>query len=193
MKKTISFELSEKSITNAQKELNNILKKMQTQVNREFISMSLDWIKNKAIEYLYASGFGNSIIQQIRGSFSTTIKNNEGSLVVAHEKGAYVEFGVGKIAKQSPHPEASSLGWEYDVDSGYKSLTSRSWVFALDNDEVLNIRYEDTTQLSRTKSVYMTQGSKGAFFMYNAIMDYANNISIVGKIYENAIQKVLGG
>lgn len=193
MRKIISFDLSDSGIKKAQSELNNIISKIKNEVNAEFISLSLDWIKNRAIEYLNNSGLGSAIIAELQASFVKTVTGNVGTLVVDHEKGAYIEFGVGAKGGQTPHPEASELGWEYDVDSPYKSPLSRRWIFALNENEALDIRYEDVTQISKTNKVYSTQGSQGTLFTYNAVMDYATDIATVAAIYNKALTRVIGG
>lgn len=194
MNKIVTFDLSEKGIVNAKKEIKNIIKTINKEVNTEFVSMCLDWIQNRAMYYLNASGgTGQTIINEIQQSFEKIVKVQTGKLVLNHEKGAYVEFGVGAKGDQEKHPKATELGWEYDVDSNAKYPLSRRWTFVLDNGEALNIKYEDITQLTSNKRVYETQGSSGVLFMYNAIMDFANNLEIPAQLYRSAWAKYIGG
>lgn len=195
MKKTISFDLSEESIKNAQKELNNILKKMQKQVNMEFISMSLDWIKNRAIEYLYISGLNANMVGQLANSFIKKIGVKSGSLILNDEKGTYIEFGVGIKGNEKGYPnDFAKINWEYNVPSEAKAEDGH-WNFNLKSNEPLDMlrsSVEEKQNAKTGKIYYKTYGQQGVYFMYNAIMDYSNNISIVGQIYENAMKRILG-
>lgn len=198
MSKIIGFDLSDAGIQNAQKQINNIIKQIQKQVNTEFISLSLDWIKNRAIQYLNSSGLDAGIIQELQTRFVKQVFVRTGHLILDHEKGAYVEFGVGIEGSKSPYPNtfAKDLYWEYDVDSNFKSSKDRSWRFVLKSDQPLDIKQDKITAIAKKDNgdtVYKTTGSQGILFMYNAIMDYANNISIPGSLYETALNKIIGG
>lgn len=198
MSKIISFDLSDAGIQNAQKQINNIIKQVQKQVNIEFISLSLDWIKNRAIQYLNSSGLDAAMIQELQTRFVKNVFVRTGHLILDHEKGAYIEFGVGIEGSKSPYPNtfAEDLYWEYDVDSNFKTSTDRSWRFILKTGQPLDIKPDKVTMLKIKNSgdtVYSTTGSQGILFMYNAIMDYANNISIPGSLYETALNKIIGG
>ena len=198
MSKIISFDLSDAGIQNAQKQINNIIKQVQNQVNIEFISLSLDWIKNRAIQYLNSSGLDAGIIQELQTRFVKQVFVRTGHLILDHEKGAYIEFGVGIEGSKSPYPNtfAKDLYWEYDVDSNFKSSNDRSWRFVLKSDRPLDIKQDKITAIAEKGNgdiVYKTTGSQGILFMYNAIMDYASNISIPGSLYETALNKIIGG
>lgn len=198
MSKTINFDLSDKGIQNAQKQINNMIAKIQSQVNTEFISLSLDWIKNRAIQYLNSSGLDIGMIQELQASFVKKVFVRTGHLILDHEKGAYVEFGVGIEGGKNSYPNTFSkdLYWEYDVDSKFKSSDDRSWKFVLKSNEPLDIKQDKISMVAIKNSgdiVYKTTGSQGILFMYNAIMDYANNISIPGELYETALNKIIGG
>lgn len=198
MSKTINFDLSDKGIQNAQKQINNMIAKIQSQVNTEFISLSLDWIKNRAIQYLNSSGLDAGIIQELQTRFVKKVFVRTGHLILDHEKGAYIEFGVGIEGGKTPYPNTFSkdLYWEYDVDSKFKSSDDRSWKFVLKSNEPLDIKQDKISMVAIKNNgdiVYKTTGSQGILFMYNAIMDYANNISIPGSLYETALNKIIGG
>ena len=198
MSKVINFDLSENGVQNVKKQINNIIKQIQGQVNIEFISLSLDWIKNRSIQYLNSSGLNGDMIQDLQNRFVKQVFKNSGTLTLDHEKGAYIEFGVGIEGGKTPYPNTFSkdLYWEYDVDSRFKNQKDRSWTFVLKTNEPLDIR-EDKAEMVAFKGngniVYKTIGSQGILFMYNAIMDYATNISIPGGLYETALNKIIGG
>lgn len=197
MSRVINFDLSDKGIQNAQKEINDLIAKIQNQVNTEFISLSLDWIKNRAIQYLNSSGLDGNLVQEFQNRFVKQVFVRNGHLILDHEKGAYVEFGVGIEGGKNPYPNtfAKNLSWEYDVDSNFKSSSDRSWRFVLKAGEPLDIRQDKVTALHEKASgdiVYGTIGSQGVLFMYNAIMDYATNISIPGGLYETALNRIIG-
>ena len=194
MDKTIEFNLSIKSIENAQKELRNFLDALKARVNKEFVQLSLEWIKKRAISYLIDSGLNSKIINEIRNSFITTIKNNSGTLELRHDKGAYIEFGVGIVGQGTNYPNKfSDINWEYNVPSRYKREDNH-WSFKLKSNEPLDMLESSVTgKKDRIGRIhYSTTGQKGIMFMYNAIMDFANNGGIIESLYDQAMRNCLG-
>lgn len=188
MSRQIEFTLSVSGITALQEELKSLQSQIKTEINRKFISLSLDWIKERAISYLNASGYDGEIVAEIAGSFVKTVVGNVGTLLVNHEKGAYLEFGVGVIAKGSAHNLANQVGWQYDVDSPRKTA-SRGWAFLKDSGKPLDMRRDDVI-ISKDEKVYFTHGGTGASFLYQAEMDFKG---VAEQIYMQAAKSVLGG
>ena len=199
MNKIVTFDLSEKGIVNAKKEIKNIIKAINKEVNTEFVSMCLDWIQNRAIQYLETSGLDSDMINALRENFVKKVFVNAGHLVVSHPQGAYIEFGVGQVGLQEPYPKAEfnqEINWEYDMDSDAKYPLSRRWTFVIKSNEPLDMLPQNAKlykEKDNGNKVYISQGSQGVLFMYNAIMDFANNLEIPAQLYRSAWAKYLGG
>jgi hypothetical protein len=114
---------------------------------------------------------GSLVKDQIRSSWSYEPTANGVKIANRAEKSVYVEFGVGIVGKGQPHPEASAEGYRYNVPSHAKFFGG-SWSFTKkDLDELDlpkdNVQYEQ----GRDGIVFLTQGAKGVWYAYNAIVD----------------------
>lgn len=194
MTKTIKFNLSQKGIEALQAEINNIQKKITSDVIYSFLKESLEWIRGRAIRYLNQSGFSTQIVEEISGSFELSVLKTYGKIKVNHPKAAYVEFGVGIVGDDNAYPKlfAPNLVWEYNVSSPAKKDDGR-WTFSAKESEPLDMRESDVEKKisSKGREYYSTYGGEGAMFMYNAIMDYANS-GIAKQIYISNLQRLVG-
>ena len=189
MNKTIKFDLSTKGVQEAQEKLARYVSAIKTVIIERFISVAFDWIIERASSRLASSGYDSRLVSDIALSFEKDVSGNYGILTLNHDKGAYLEFGVGIRGGSSPHPEASSVGWDYDVDSKYKR-SDRSWSFYLDGGDIVDLREEDidaSREMSLGRIRYTTYGGEGSAFLYNAMMDLVTNGSAIKMLFERAI------
>lgn len=169
--KTININFDVKSIKEAIKQVKEVQKKMQTEVPRTFITRCLDWVMNKANDYLNSFYMSSDIITDIQSKWEKSVIGNVGTLINTSNKAVYVEFGVGLVGQGNPHPNSSVSGYEYNVASGKKDISSK-WRFKLDEEQGvdLNVGYY-TARNSGDGKLITTQGSPSNLYLYNAMMD----------------------
>ena len=169
--KTININFDVKSINNAIKEVQKIQKTMQKEVPQTFILKCLDWVMNKANDYLNSFYMSSDIITDIQTRWEKSVIGNVGTLTNTSDKAVYVEFGVGIVGQGNPHPNSSVSGYEYNVASGKKDASGK-WRFKLDEEQGvdLNVGYY-TTRNGGDGKLITTQGSPANLYLYNAMMD----------------------
>lgn len=184
--KTINIDFDVKSIKNAIKEIKEVQKTMQKQVPQTFILKCLDWVMNKANDYLNSFYMSSDIITDIQTKWEKSVVGNVGTLTNTSDKAVYVEFGVGLVGQGSPHPNSNVSGYEYNVASGKKDSSGR-WRFKLDEEQGvdLNVGYY-TARNSGDGKLITTQGSPANLYLYNAMMDL-----ISGGAYRTLWQETL--
>ena len=109
-----------------------------------------------------------SVISDIINSSTITVSGNTAKLSYG-EKAVYVEFGVGIVGEQNPHPQATQAGYEYNVESG-KKKADRSWIFNAESEAKIDIRQENI--INRTKNTVRTKGNEASLFLYQSAMDF---------------------
>lgn len=189
----LSFDLSAKSVNAVIKKLKKDIELLQGSVNQEFIRLSLLWIRTKAIENLTASEIDNIIVDKILQGFEIEVHANYGKLINSESKAVYIEFGVG-IEGAGSHPAANTAGYEYNVPSNKKHADG-SWTFKRRIASGIDIKPENFEEAERaygnTVLIITTYGQKGELYLYNAVMDYANNPVIPQMLYKQAFNKYI--
>jgi hypothetical protein len=193
--KKIAIELNTKSINEARKYLLN-LKKQIPKMQQEFIEQLALWITDKADFYIDNSDIGSLVKSQIKGSWKYEKFTNGIKVVNKSDKSVYVEFGVGIVGQSDPHPNASAEGYEYNMESPYKSADG-SWSFWLNSDErdlpmsaFTDFGTYDDHRKGGKRMVVTTFGAKGVWYAYNAIVDAKMELSKanggeIGKMWED--------
>lgn len=174
----IDIELNSKSIKNAIKIIKNQKKIIAEQMIPEYLRRSAEWIKNRANEILNQSDIGVEIAQNISSSwYIENISNNRIKLFNVSWKSAYVEFGVGIVGANQPHPNASNTNYEYNVETQYKNLDG-SWVFSVADHSELDIprdaiidQFYGVDSKGSTLTI-LTKGTKGVWYLFNAVEDF---------------------
>lgn len=85
---------------------------------------------------------GNIVVRKYKGGFLLTINS---------EQVEYIEYGVGIVGKNSPHPKPQR-GWKYDINNH----GTKGWVYPVitESDEMFNdvkIKSKDGSTLAWTK------------------------------------------
>lgn len=171
----INIELNKKSIQEAIKILRKQKKVFSEQALPEFMLRSADWIKNRANEILNGSDIGVDVVQNITSSWHIdTISKSHIVLYNMSWKSAYVEFGVGIVGQDAPHPNASKTNYEYNVESPYK-YSNGGWAFSVADQSELDIPKEAIIEQNYS-SVYgltiYTRGTQGVWYLFNAMEDF---------------------
>lgn len=164
----ISVGLNSKSIQSAIKELEKAKQQLQDKMINEFYKNCYEFFVDKANYYVQAHDIGYVIKEDIKSSWQFETIPNGVRFVNNAEKAVFVEFGVG-IAGENSHPNAQETGYEYNVPSDYKR-DDNSWEF-VSSEEYLDIPLKDTITNGIGDRFYMTYGTQGALYAFNALED----------------------
>lgn len=179
----IKINFDKKSIQEAIKQLKDIKKKMQKDVPSLFVTRCLEWIRDRANEYLSNIDMSGAIISNIQSSWEIQpITNNSMKLVNSSNKAVFVEFGVGKVGQSQSHPNAGVENYEYNVESGKKDKYGR-WRFRVNESLGVDLVVGNYTQDGETIT---TMGSPSTLYLYNAGMDLMST-----GVYKDIWNKVL--
>lgn len=168
----INIALNTKSIAEAKKKLLELKKKLQKgEMIKDLLNECVIFIKKQTEFYLDNSGLGSNVIADIKSSWKVEQTENKVVMTNTSEKAVYVEFGVGIVGQGDPHPNANEANYEYNVDSRHK-LEGDQWMFAKQNLEDLDLP-QDKAEILEDDDQYViiTQGTKGVWYAYNAIVD----------------------
>lgn len=165
---TIKINFDEKSIKNAIIELNKVQQKLYTTVPKRFLTLCSNWIINRANERIRDLDIGSEVKEDIISRWRVSnLSNNRIKVINDSNKAVFVEFGVGKIGKESPHPQSSSEGYEYNKDSGKKDRYGQ-WRFTLENKDQIDLIAD---YYSKNENTITTKGSPANLYLYNSLMD----------------------
>lgn len=185
----IEVGLNKKSIKDAIKKLND-LKKLVPQMQQEFLMQVAHWMTDRANTYLMSADLGSDVKDEIVGSWSYEPTSNGVKIVNRAEKAVYVEFGVGIVGGGNPHPNASEEGYQYNVKSHAK-FYGGNWSFKKDSMQELDLP-KTSVEYEQDQSgiVFLTQGAKGVWYAYNAIVDAKTELAKanggkIGKMWED--------
>lgn len=193
--KKIVIGLNKKDIDSARKYILN-LKKQLSKMQQEFFLELAKWIVNKADGYIDKSDIGALVKAQIKSSWHyehtangiTIINSANLEKTVCGKKqtvpvAVLVEFGSGIVGQSDAHPNATQEGYEYNVNSGYKSADG-SWSFWLNSDErdlpmsaFSDFGTYDDHRKDGKRMVVTTFGAKGVWYAYNAVVDAKMELS----------------
>ena len=199
----IEIGLNKQSIKNAIKQLNAI-KKTVPKMQQEFLMEVAHWLTNRANEYITNSDLGSLVKDQIRSGWSYEPIANGVKVINRAEKAVYVEFGVGIVGQSQAHPNASAEGYEYNMDSGSKSIDG-AWTFYTNSNELdlpqsallaHNWYSGDRGKGKGQRLLIMTKGAKGVWYAYNAIVDAQmelakTNGGEIGKMWEDVKKRYI--
>jgi len=192
----ITFDFSEKSVNAAIKQIKKLKTGLTTSVSDMFLQLSVEWIKKRAIFYLQVSKNDLSLMQEIANSFTVTaLSRYLYKLENTHEKGAFIEFGVGVVGQESAHEEASAVSWQYNIPTEKKSADG-SWTFYADIGTGIDVQDKNREERiiggeNRPRLKIITRGNEPARFMYQAVIDYMHN-GEYRAIYKMALAMVWG-
>lgn len=191
--KKITVALNKNSINKAIKQVvehGNLLQKATS----EYYVLVAQWIIRRANEYINRSDVGREVKDYISTSWHIFLTKNGAKVVNTSQKAVFVEFGVGVVGESSAHPMASTEGYRYNVDSRFKDRKgSGTWLFKCSVDG-LDIPLENAELIEDEDDdeyVVVTQGAKGVWYAYNAIVDAKMELSKpnggeIGLLWEQA-------
>ena len=95
----------------------------------------------------------------------------------------YVEYGTGAVGAQSPHPEAGTAGWEYDVNGH----GDEGWFYPFGKSRKHKLRLNPATG----KYQPWTDGEPAKPFMYDS-RQHIQNREVADRIMREAFEEVFG-
>jgi hypothetical protein len=165
----IEIALNKKSIQQARKQLLYI-KKILPEMQKDFLEDVAMWLIDRANLHLNNSDIGENVKIDIRNGWEYDFTENGIKITNNTEKAVFVEFGVGIVGQGQPHPEASAEGYRYNVPS--RAKFGGYWSFSQKGLEELDLPKENVQyEQGRDGIVFLTQGAKGVWYAYNAIVD----------------------
>lgn len=181
----ISVSLNTKSIKNAVKALETAREQLGEQMVEELLISCCTRIIHLANDNVETLDIGENVKSGIQGAW-TIEKNDNGYKLTntwhkAHGKfemaAAYVEFGVGLKGSEEPHEEAGEAGWQYNMPSSSKDengiwgfYTNLADLDLPDGDFNIERQFKQGGRV-----IVATKGTQATRFLYNAVMDFANN------------------
>ena len=190
--KTINIRLNKDSIARAIKNLKNKKSQLNTMRNA-FLNECFKLFVSKANAKLRGTSIGSTIVEGICNSW-TIVKHKNGSATISNTyrdyrgqggKAVFIEFGTGLEGKASPHPNASKVGYQYDVKwrkNPDKSITYGSdgddWWFNIRSEADIDIEKEDIDSYGYDTSgnlMVNTTGMEGQFFVHNTLVEMATS------------------
>ena len=190
----INISLDLKSLKKAIREVESIKKKMDTTIPSAFITKCLQWIMERANQYLLGIPMDGEVISDIQSQWNIeNVSPNIKRLVNYSDKAVFVEFGVGKVGQNNAHPQADSEGYEYNKPSDYKKQDGR-WIFdaqhkqyAIDLNEGYYVMFGGT---SGNRAKVMTEGSPANLYLYNAGMDLLSS-GVYKSLWEQTLKETI--
>lgn len=165
----LTFGLNVKEIQEVKKQLRRIKKNIPL-MTKDFLEYVALWLINRANFHLNNSDIGENVKIDIRNAWVYDFTPTGIKITNDADKAVFVEFGVGIVGQQEAHPQSSKEGYEYNVYSPAKFLGG-FWSFTTQMDDLDLPTNRVDIQPSGGEYVILTQGAKGVWYAYNAIVD----------------------
>ena len=182
----ININFDKKSIQNAIKQVEQIKKKMNTEVPTAFLRRCLNWVQVRANEYLSSFNIDPKTTNDIKSKWETDITGSIGKLTNTSDKAVFIEFGVGRIGDVASHPNANSAGYEYNKPSANKDGYGK-WRFKLDDQYGIDLVAGYYSQKGDTIT---TAGSPATLYLYNAMMDLISS-GVYKQFWQQALKETI--
>lgn len=176
----IEIALNTKSINDAIKTIKRQRKILLEKMLPDYINIAAIWITQRANEYIDRADLGSIVKMQIKGGWEYVKIPNGLKIVNRTQKAVFVEFGVGIVGQEHPHPNASEEGYVYnDQTRGHKS-SDGTWYFWTNSNELdlplsamTDIRgFDDHRGELGKRIIFGTQGAQGVWYLFNALEDF---------------------
>lgn len=157
---------------NAMRSILKMIKKDISEIDDVFIERSLTWIRDKADENLKNSVGGFEGTANVSAYWEITqVESKKWKLTNTNPYGAYIEFGVGEVAKNKPHTKAKDSDYQYDVNEH----GDKGWTWSRED---LGI------------TMYGFRGYEGKSFLYDAFFEYKTD-KVYIEIYKELLSEKL--
>lgn len=193
--KIINVYLNSTSINNAINKLKQTQVELDTMLD-EFLEECCKWFINRANIYVKTGHRGSNVEKDIMASWTYAVSGGSALITNHSDKACFVEFGVGLLGQQNPHPNAEITNYEYNKDTGrkFKSYNGEDWwIFKLQDEEDLDLYPEDYLfKYARSGLYFVTKGSWGAMFSHRALVDMVIQPKVIRNLWAKVKQKHWG-
>lgn len=173
MAKKININYDLKSIEKAIQLIEHTKKELKATIPRMFLDRCLDYVIDRANEYLDNFMIDESITGDIKNHWrKEQITHKRVRLVNDSDKAVFIEFGVGRVGAVAHHPNADQTRYKYNVPSQSKDQAGQ-WAFKLDDKLGVDL-LADYYKL-KDDNVVITKGSPANMYLYNAMMDLVSS------------------
>lgn len=158
-----------------------LIEKSQPLIIQNFFQKATDWIIDEANFKLEESlhwdknTFGSYMYEKSENGWKVEILNDRVILTNEFENSASVEFGIGIVGANEPHPIANKVGYRYNVASEYKD-DNGAWNF-----------YDEFSGMYYVKF----RGYRAKSFLYNTTLEFFTS-GIYAKIYKQVFDEIVG-
>lgn len=167
----IEINFDTKSIRNAINQVREIKKKMLTEIPDRFLTKCLEWVQDRANNvYLPSLNISSKVLGDIFAGWNIErVNESTKRLVNDSDNAVFIEFGVGVVGEQNPHPNAKDTNpnYEYNVDSGKKDKYNQ-WRFRVNENGSIDLV---DGYYTKQGDLVTTTGSPANLYLYNAAMD----------------------
>lgn len=194
----INISMSKKSIQNAIKKVNEVKKKIQTELPKAFLKKCVDRIIELANQNLMAVDIGSSVKSLIQNSWEISevvdnkiVLSNTAEFEKGKNLAVFVEFGVGIVGFGNKHTLSNEANYEYNVISDEKDQFG-NWVAFVDGESSMNIESNYYEKHDTSSGLLIkTQGSPATMFLYKA-WKYFETSGEYKSIWQQAKAEVIG-
>jgi hypothetical protein len=169
----INFDLHPNSISKVIFDLEKIKQDIQTVMMQEFLELCCKWLINKANYYIMLSTIGDIVKNSIMGGWSYIVNGDTATITNISDKAVFVEFGVGQIGSEIPHPNADLANYEYNVND------REYWYFTANSLENVDLQQGFSYKQNKKdgKLRIKTRGSWRVMYAFQAILDARDDLT----------------
>lgn len=154
------------NVDSAIKKINKYSLNVETAINNALAEIN-GKVQDKLLENMILYGIDS---MNILASTNVSIVGTRLSIVIGSDYASFIEYGTGVVGQNSPHPNASKVGWIYDVNGhGYSG-----WWYPT-TEEALS-KYPNSPRRIIDGQLYgFTRGQESKPFVYKTWL-YATRI-----------------
>ena len=150
----------------------NRLKSSIDKIREEYMREVALWITNRANTYIDSLPIGSEVKDDIKKGWKYHYNAKSVKIINTSQKAVFVEFGVGVTGESSPHPNALSEGYKYNVPSYYKDAKgSGTWIFHSTLNSLDIPQFNANFIHDGNEYVVITKGAQASLYLYNALVD----------------------
>ena len=180
--------LSETSLENLEKELEDLIDKLNNNVaksTRELGEKSLDYMKKQYMQNNMSSHTGNINLKAYENSYKKGFILSSGDDEVA----IYNEFGTGIVGSENPSKLATETGYEYNVPSPYKGVIPEAAYYQHTREYLEAVNTPNTWWYFKNGKWWHTEGTKPKNMYSNLVDELRENAKAY---YQTTINQTIG-
>ena len=168
MAKKINVNYDIKSIEKAIQQMERVKKELKATIPRMFLDRCLDYVIERANEYLDSFIIDESIVSDIQNHWrKEQINHKRIRLINDSDKAVFIEFGVGRVGEIAQHPNSNRTRYRYNIPTKSKDDAGQ-WAFKLDEQQGVDLV---VGYYKQKDNVVITKGSPANMYLYNAMLD----------------------